>query len=139
MKPRRLTDITQKSFAPLRNVRPPAGCNRVESTIPHMKTKIILVSVLLSAGLATSALAAQGRGNGGSGRNVTRPAVPCDPSGPGQGTPLRDGSGKAINNRGNPNSTGTPLRDGSGKATAPGKGPKDGTGNNANCPNPPKS
>jgi hypothetical protein len=51
---------------------------------------------------------------------------------------MRDGSGKSINKRGNPNSTGTPVRDGSGKATAPGKGPKDGTGNNANCPVPPK-
>jgi len=104
-----------------------------------MKNKIVLISVLLSAGLVTSAFAAQGRGNGGSGRSTTRPAVPCDLSGPGQGTPLRDGSGKVLNNRGNPNSTGTPLRDGSGKATAPGKGPKDGTGANANCPNPPKS
>ena len=39
--------------------------------------------------------------------------------------------------RGNPNGNGTPLRDGSGRATAPGKGPKDGSGNNANCPIPP--
>ncbi len=50
--------------------------------------------------------------------------------------PVRDGSGKSVNNRGNPNSTGTPVRDGSGKATAPGKGAKDGTGNQANCPQP---
>ena len=102
-----------------------------------MKTKIVLISVLLSAGLVTSAFAAQGRGNGGSGRNTVRPAPNCDLTGPGQGAPLRDGSGKALNNRGNPNSTGTPLRDGSGKATAPGKGPKDGYGNNGSCPNPP--
>ena len=102
-----------------------------------MKNKFILVSVLLSAGLTTSAFAAQGRGNGGSSRGTARPAPACDLTGPGQGAPLRDGSGKALNNRGNPNSTGTPLQDGSGKATAPGKGPKDGSGNNASCPNPP--
>jgi hypothetical protein len=102
-----------------------------------MKTKFILVSVLLSAGLVTSAFAAQGRGNGGSGRGNASPAAGCDLSGPGQGTPLRDGSGQARNNRGNPNSNGTPLKDGSGKATAPGKGAKNSTGNNANCPNPP--
>jgi hypothetical protein len=107
-----------------------------------MKTKIILVSALLSAGLLTST-SAFARGPGGSGggsgnRGASRtPSASCDLSGPGQGTPLRDGSGKTINNRGNPNSTGTPLRDGSGRTTAPGKGPKDGTGNNANCPVPP--
>ena len=101
-----------------------------------MKTKFLLVSVLLSAGLVTSAFAGNGRGNGGGGSNTARPAPNCDLSGPGQGTPLRDGSGKSVNNRGNPNGNGTPVRDGSGKATAPGKGPKDGTGNNANCPNP---
>lgn len=104
-----------------------------------MKLRIILCSVLLSAGVVVSASAA-GRGNGQG--NGSRGACPnngvCDLSGPGQGTPLRDGSGRVRNNRGNPNSTGTPRRDGSGKATAPGKGPKDGTGNNANCPNLPK-
>ncbi len=81
-----------------------------------MKTKFLLVSILISAGLMTSAFAASGRGNGGSGPNTARPAPNCNLTGPGQGTPLRDGSGKT---------------------TAPGKGPKDGTGNNANCPNPP--
>lgn len=103
-----------------------------------MKTKFILVSLFLSAGLVTGAFAGNGRGNGnsGAGRNASRPAPNCDLSGPGQGTPVRDGSGKSVNNRGNPNGNGTPVRDGSGKATAPGKGPKDGTGNNANCPNP---
>ena len=101
-----------------------------------MKTKIVLVSLLLSAGLLTSALAANGRGSSGAGRNSTRPAPNCDLSGPGQGTPIRDGSDKSVKNRGNPNSNGTPVRDGSGKATAPGKGAKNGTGNNANCPNP---
>ena len=105
-----------------------------------MKTKIILLSTLISAGLLTSA-SAFARGPGGKGgtgnRGASRPAPSCDLSGPGQGTPLQDGSGKAIYGRGNPNSTGTPLRDGSGKATAPGRGPKDGTGNNANCPIPP--
>jgi hypothetical protein len=107
-----------------------------------MKTKVTLVSVLLSASLLASASAfARGPGNAGRG-NASASRGPasaaCDLTGPGQGTPLRDGSGKALNNRGNPNSTGTPLKDGSGKATAPGKGPKDGTGNNANCPNPAK-
>lgn len=104
-----------------------------------MKTKIILVSLLIGAGLTTSVLAGQGRGNGGSARGGSRPAAPCLPSGSSQDTPARDGTGKIQNNRGNPNSQGTPLRDGSGKATAPGKGPKDGTGTNANCPNPPKA
>jgi len=80
-----------------------------------------------------------GRGNGpGQGMSRGDPAT-CTLSGPGQGTPRRDGSGKAQAQRGNPNSKGTPLKDGSGKATAPGKGPKDGSGNNPNCPNPPKS
>lgn len=92
----------------------------------NMKTKIILVSVLLSAGLVTGAFAAQGRGNSsagrgtssgaGSGRGTAQPSANCDQTGPGQGTPLRDGSGKA---------------------TAPGKGAKDGSGNRANCPVPP--
>jgi hypothetical protein len=104
-----------------------------------MKTKIMLLSALISAGLLTSASAfARGPGGGGNAaRGASCPNAACDLSGPGQGTPLRDGSGRALNHRGNPNSTGTPLRDGSGKATAPGKGPKDGSGNNANCPNPP--
>lgn len=110
-----------------------------------MKTKIMLITALISAGLLTSASAfARGPGgNGGGSRGASRtpstraPSGTCDLSGPGQGTPLRDGSGKALNQRGNPNSTGTPLRDGSGRATAPGRGPKDGTGNNANCPVPP--
>ncbi len=98
----------------------------------------MLITALISVGLLTSA-SAFARGPGGSGsRGASRaPSASCDLSGPGQGTPLQDGSGKALNNRGNPNSTGTPLRDGSGRATAPGKGPKDGTGNNANCPVPP--
>lgn len=93
---------------------------------PNMKTKIILVSVLLSAGLVTGAFAAQGRGNNsagrgnssgaGSGRGTAQPSASCDQSGPGQGTPVRDGSGKA---------------------NSPGKGAKDGSGNQANCPVPP--
>jgi hypothetical protein len=107
-----------------------------------MKTKITLLTALISVGLLTSAssFARGGQGGGGSanrGASRTTPNAACDLTGPGQGTPLQDGSGKALNNRGNPNSTGTPLRDGSGRATAPGKGAKDGTGNNANCPVPP--
>jgi len=87
--------------------------------IQIMKTYTVLLGILLSVGLATSALAAQGRGQGGSsgsGRSTMRPAPSCDRTGPGQGTPLRDGSGKA---------------------TAPGKGSKDGSGKGANCPTPP--
>jgi len=95
-----------------------------------MKIKTILLTSLISAGLlaGTSAFAAGPRGGNGGGNRGSAPAAPA-----------RDGSGKAVNNRGNPNSTGTPVRDGSGKATAPGNGAKDGTGNQANCPNPPKS
>lgn len=96
-----------------------------------MKTKFVVLTTLLSAGLlaGTSAFAAGPRGGIGSGnRNSSAPA-----------SPARNGSGKAVNNRGNPNSTGTPVRDGSGKATAPGQGAKDGSGAQANCPNPPKT
>ena len=92
----------------------------------HMKTKIIILTSLISAGLllGTTAYARGGGGNRGNGGGV----------------PVRDGSGQSVNpNRGNPNSNGTPVRDGSGKTTAPGKGAKDGTGNQANCPIPPKA
>jgi hypothetical protein len=108
-------------------------------SVPTATTKL---SVLISASLLASApvFAARGAaGNGNAGRGGPQPgrgpaSVECDLSGPGQGTPRRDGSGKVANQRGNPNSNGTPLKDGSGKATAPGKGSKDGTGNRANCP-----
>jgi hypothetical protein len=86
-----------------------------------MKNKIVLLTSLISVGLLTSATAFAGNGNGGGQR------------GTGAGTPVCDGSGQTLN-RGNPNSTGTPLKDGSGKATAPGKGAKDGTGTQADCP-----
>lgn len=103
-----------------------------------MKTKLIVLFVFVLGGLTTTSLAA-GRGPGNAGRAGYRGTpAPCDLSGPGQGTPLRDGSGRAINQRGNPNGTGTPRRDGSGRATAPGKGPKDGSGNRADCPLVPK-
>ncbi len=88
-----------------------------------MKSKIILLTTLISLGLLTGA-SAFARGGGGGGNR-----------GGGGGTPVRNGSGQTVN-RGNPKSQGTPLKDGSGKATAPGKGAKDGTGNKANCPNP---
>ena len=97
-----------------------------------MKTKILLVTALFSAGLLTSASTfARGPGKGGSGgRGPSRgDNTACDLSGPGQGSPQRDGSGRSINNQGNAKSNGTPVRDGSGKANAPGKGPKDGSGN----------
>lgn len=87
-----------------------------------MKTKIIILTTLISLGLLTGASAFARGGNGGSRDG-------------GAGTPVRDGSGQTAN-RGNPNSQGSPLKDGTGKATAPGKGAKDGTGAKANCPNP---
>jgi hypothetical protein len=103
-----------------------------------MKTKIMLTTALISAGLLINASAfARGPGGAGSGNrgaSCVTPNANCDLSGRGQGTPLRDGSGKALNNRGNLNSTGTPLRDGSGRVTAPGKGPKNGSGNQASRP-----
>lgn len=97
-----------------------------------MKTKSIVLTVLISAGLlaGTSAFAAGARGGNGQGNRG---------SGSGAGVPVQDGSGKSANSRGNPNSTGTPLRDGSGKANSQAKGAKDGSGNQANCPIPPKS
>lgn len=112
----------------------------------------LLVLSLLVAGLAAApTLARNGNGDGngqghrdtaqqctaycdGSGSYCTGTGL-CDGSGTCTATPRRDGSGKAFNSRGNPHSTGTPLKDGSGKTTAPGKGAKDGTGPNANCPN----
>ena len=96
-----------------------------------MKTKTIILTSLITAGLLLGTTAfARGGGNGNGGGN----------RGNGGGTPVRDGSGQAVNpSRGNPNSNGTPVKDGSGKATAPGKGAKDGTGNQADCPVPPKT
>jgi hypothetical protein len=87
-----------------------------------MKTKLILIVTLLSAGLltGTSVHARSGGGGGGGG-----------PRGQGSGAQVNRDSGP----RGNPNSQGAPLRDGSGKASAPGKGAKNGTGDRANCPN----
>ena len=119
-------------------------------------TRLVLTSLLIAGLAAAPALARNGGGNGqGNGQGQgqgnrgahQQPALcdgsglfgdgtgVCDGSGPGQGTPRRDGSGKALKNRGNPDSTGTPLKDGSGKTTAPGKGPKDGSGANPDCPN----
>jgi len=106
-----------------------AGLNRLKA-IKTMKTKIIILTSLISAGLllGTTAYARGGGGNGGGNR------------GNGGGTPVRDGSGQSVNpDRGNPNSNGTPVQDGSGKTTAPGKGAKDGSGNQAGCPIPPKT
>lgn len=84
-----------------------------------MKTKFILIVTLLSAGLLTGT-SVYARGGGGGG-----------PRGQGSGAQVHRETGP----RGNPNSQGTPLRDGSGKASAPGKGAKNGAGNRANCPN----
>jgi len=91
-----------------------------------MKTKTIILTSLISAGLLLGTTAYARGGNGGGNR------------GNGGGTPVRAGSGQPAN-CGNPHSNGTPVKDGSGKTTAPGHGAKDGTGNNANCPIPPKS
>lgn len=84
-----------------------------------MKTKIIILSMFLTAGLlaGTSAFAAGPRGGQGQGGH--------------NGAPACDGSGQGAR----PGCNGTPLRDGSGKAGAPGKGAKDGSGNQADCPN----
>ncbi len=93
----------------------------LDERIQIMKTKTIILTSLITAGLLLGTTAFARGGNGG-------------------GTPVRDGSGQSVNpNRGNPKSNGTPVKDGSGKATAPGKGAKDGTGNQANCPIPPKT
>lgn len=121
--------------------------------------KIILLTSLLAA---IAALPAMARGPGGNGRGGGNGGVcpygfepgsgmgcglgagagVCD--GTQQRLRLRDGScllaapdgvvTPGTQMRGNPNSNGTPLRDGSGRATAPGKGPKDGTGNNPRHP-----
>lgn len=115
-------------------------------------SKLLLIAIL--TGILSPLLLARGPGGTDTRRPQGNPACPnpgqnCDGTGPlcvvglctgsgpcsGSLIPLKDGSGKASANRGNPNSTGTPLRDGSGKASAPGKGAKDGSGNNANCPN----
>lgn len=96
--------------------------------------KIIKIILMSSLALSFASLPAFGRGPGGGGGGCGQ--MLRDPSlCPFGGVPLRDGSGKNVTNRGNPNSTGTPLKDGSGKATAPGRGAKDGTGNRARCPN----
>jgi hypothetical protein len=105
------------------------GGVRLDEIIKHMKTKIIILTSLISAGLLLGTTAYARGGSGGSGGGG---------SGSCGGVPVRDGSGQSAN-RGNPNSNGTPLKDGSGKTTAPGKGAKDGTGNQANCPIPPKA
>jgi hypothetical protein len=87
-----------------------------------MKTKLILVSVLISAGLVTGAFAAQGGGKGnanrGGGSGSSQSGANCDQAGTGQCTPQRDGSGKAK---------------------SPGKGAKDGSGKKSNCPAAPAS
>ena len=117
-------------------------------------TKLLLPALVLALFAAPAFARGNGNGNGngrgnsaqqrsqtpttqcdGSGPRFGDPSL-CDGSGPGQGTPRRDGSGRALNNRGNPNATGTPLRDGSGRSTAPGQGPRDGSGNNPDCPLP---
>lgn len=94
-----------------------------------MKTKILLIISLISAGLllGTTAYARNGGGNGGGNGNRG--------NGGAGGDTVRHSYGQP----GNPTSPGTPKKDGSGKASAPGKGAKDGSGNKANCPVPPKN
>jgi hypothetical protein len=94
-------------------------------------TRIVLVTFLAATLTAGAALAGP-RGNRGGGRagiNGASVTGVC-PAGNMPGS----GAGKSVRANGNPNSSGTPLRDGSGKATAPGRGPKDGTGNNPRHP-----
>ena len=121
-------------------------------------SKIILATSIITGVLVTGSFAkgpgGNGNGSGSQGQGQCQGAnagntrcdgtgphngdpTYCDASGPCQGTgiPLKDGSGKVTKGQGNPNSTGTPLKDGSGTTSAPGKGQKNGTGNNANCPN----
>ncbi len=54
----------------------------------------------------------------------TRDRSGCDGSGPGQGTPREDGTGrgKVENQRGNPEGNGSGLKDGSGRSGGKGKG-----------------
>jgi hypothetical protein len=114
-----------------------------------MKTKHIIGIATLTAGLlmATPVFAkgngsGSAKGNQANGQNgYTQSADAkaynqgiCDGSGPGQGTPLRDGSGKAAKgkNKGNAAGNGEPLRDGSGRTNG-GKGY--GRNNDGTCPN----
>jgi hypothetical protein len=109
-----------------------------------MKTKkiIYLITILSAVAFATPAFAqkrdASGQGQRAQSAQVERggglKGYNCDGSGPGQGTPRQDGSGKLDKGKGkgNANSSGTPLRDGSGSANG-GKGY--GRDANGNCPN----
>jgi hypothetical protein len=95
-----------------------------------MKNKILLLTAIFAAGLIASAAAAahgNGQGRGPNGDGV------C-PYGTPENCPNYAARGPSRGNCGQNNPNCTPKRDGSGKATAPGKGPKDGTGNRANCP-----
>jgi hypothetical protein len=101
-----------------------------------MKTKnlILMLSLTAAVALAIPAHAKSQDGRAGEtgfragsvqmeqSRTRVRDTAECDGSGPGQGTPLQDGSGKAYKGKGNPNGTGTPLKDGSGGGKGGGKG-----------------
>jgi hypothetical protein len=82
-----------------------------------MNIKSLLLLLSISTVGSALVLAAPGGGNGqgaGPRGNGSRGnAANCTQTGPGQATPVRDGSGKAK---------------------SPGKGAKDGSGNKANCP-----
>jgi hypothetical protein len=113
-----------------------------------MKIKHLLGFATLTAGLlvATPAFAkGGGAGKGGQpgegrGGNYAgycqsidgRGAGLCDATGPGQGVPLQDGSGKASKGKGTGSGKGTPLKDGSGNSNG-GKGY--GKNSDGSCPN----
>jgi hypothetical protein len=109
-----------------------------------MKTRnwITLLSIAAVLASATPVLAKGQKGRAGEtgygsgtaqmeqARSRVKDTANCDGSGPGQGTPLQDGSGKAYKNNGNPKGTGTPLKDGSGGGRGQGRGA------GGDCPNP---
>jgi hypothetical protein len=82
-----------------------------------MKPLLLLSISTMGSALVLGAPGGNGQGSGPRGNAGRGNAANCTQTGPGQGTPLRDGSGKAK---------------------APGRGAKDGSGNKANCPLSPK-
>lgn len=105
------------------------------------KTFISFITIISAVALATPAFAQERTGTGQRQAQCTQQGaqrgIHCDGSGPGQGTPRQDGSGKLdkANTNANANGNGTPRRDGSGSGNG-GKGQGKGKGGNGgNCPN----
>jgi hypothetical protein len=71
----------RKSFGGSRNARRKAGCSWADQ-IKNMKTKNLLLSVLLSAGLVASAFAGRGNPQGGNGRGPSGDAPRGDCNNP---------------------------------------------------------